>query len=141
MQAGWSQRQWELIDLCADFGVYATPQGQIYGRAVDWETSQRMTHVSFLPPYFLLVSGTSIEIRMIKDGRHVQNIEGNNVRLIRPVGEVRGSNRSATEHESGTRRDDIQRMHVVLDDPPDERSKVELLELDVPVPVLDVSSQ
>jgi hypothetical protein len=97
-----------------------------------------MTHVSFLPPYFLLVSGTSIEIRMIKDGRHVQNIEGRSVRLIRPVGEVWGSNRSGKGHELGTRRDDIQRMHVVLDDPPDERSKVELLELDIPL--LGVSS-
>jgi len=97
-----------------------------------------MTHASFLPPYFLLVSGTSIEIRMIKDGRHVQNIEGKNVRLIRPVGEVRGLSRSGRGHELGTRGDDIQRMHVVLDDPPNERSKVELLELDIPV--LDVSS-
>ena len=118
----------------SDFGVYTTPQGQIYGRTVDWETSQRMTHVSFLPPYFLLVSGTSIEIRVIKDGRHVQTIEGKNVRLIRPIGEVRGSSRSGKE----TLRDDIPRMHIVLDDPPDERSKVELLELDIPV--LDVSS-
>lgn len=110
----------------------------MYGRSVDWETSQRMTHVSFLPPYFLLVSGTSIEIRMIKDGRHVQNIEGNNVRLIRPIGEVRGEGRSGKERELGARRDDVQRMHVVLNDPPDERSKVELLELDIPV--LDVYS-
>jgi len=97
-----------------------------------------MTHVSFLPPYFLLVSATSIEIRIIKDGRHVQTIEGKNVRLIRPIGEVRGSSRSKKENESEARRDDVQRMHVVLEDPPDERSKVELLELEIPV--LDVSS-
>jgi len=94
-----------------------------------------MTHVSFLPPYFLLVSGTSIEIRLIKDGRHVQTIEGNNVRLIRPLGEVRGSGK---EHDSRTRRDDRRRMHVVLEDPPDDRSKVELLELEIPM--IDVSS-
>lgn len=97
-----------------------------------------MNHVSFLPPYFLLVSSTSIEIRMIKDGRHVQNIEGKNVRLIRPIGEVRGSSRSGNEHELGARGDDVQRMHVVLEDPPDERSKVELLELEIPR--IDVSS-
>ena len=97
-----------------------------------------MTHVSFLPPYFLLVSATSIEIRIIKDGRHVQTIEGKNVRLIRPIGEVRGSSRSEKEHEPGARREDVQRMHVVLEDPPGERSKVELLELEIPV--LDVSS-
>lgn len=94
-----------------------------------------MTHVSFLPPYFLLVSATSIEIRIIKDGRHVQTIEGRNVRLIRPIGEVRGSSRSEKEHEPGGTRE---LMHVVLEDPLDERSKVELLELEIPV--LDVSS-
>lgn len=94
-----------------------------------------MTHVSFLPPYFLLVSATSIEIRIIKDGRHVQTIEGKNVRLIRPIGEVRGSNRSEKAHEPGSRRE---QMHIVLEDPPGERSKVELLELEIPV--LDVSS-
>lgn len=94
-----------------------------------------MTHVSFLPPYFLLVSATSIEIRIIKDGRHVQTIEGRNVRLIRPIGEVRGSSRSEKEHEPGDTRE---LMHVVLEDPLDERSKVELLELEIPV--LDVSS-
>jgi hypothetical protein len=99
-----------------------------------------MMHVSFLPPYLLLVSGTSIEIRMIKDGRHVQNIEGNNVRLVRPIGEVRGSSRSG-KRASEARNDNVQRMHVVLNDPPDERSKVELLELAIPVlDVLNVSS-
>jgi hypothetical protein len=97
-----------------------------------------MTHVSFLPPYLLLVSGTSIEIRLIKDGRHVQSIEGNNVRLIRPIGEVRGSSRLRTENEPGARGGDVQRMHVVLNRPPDERSKVELEELEIHV--LDVSS-
>ncbi|PVF92238.1 hypothetical protein CPB86DRAFT_791344 [Serendipita vermifera] len=83
--------------LCyADFGVYVNPTGEIIGRTIEW-TSSKISSISFAGPYLFLVSDSSIEVRLIENGRKVEMIEGRSMRLLRGMDEVRLSSSKGQE--------------------------------------------
>ncbi|CAG8569322.1 5555_t:CDS:2 [Acaulospora colombiana] len=131
--------------LCySDFGVYVNPAGEIIGRTIEW-TSNKISSISFAGPYLFLVSDSSIEVRLIENGRKVEMIEGRSMKLLRGMDETRLSSskgqelavETAAASDETDGEDDTGMLHFATR--PDD-SPIDIAVMELEMDILDLSA-
>lgn len=100
--------------LCySDFGVFLKDGGTVQGACIDW-TSNKVTQAFYLAPYVLLVSKTTLETRLVHNGKLVDRFDAEELYITHEPEISTGSESRyfhlAARGEAGSRQFDVDEL-------------------------------